>query len=141
MMKELLEKNGYILYKEELWNDIYVLPDLLSKKIVNSFDIFDTIIHRTFMDEQSNIKILFSDTTKFIERKKHETNSISLKNIYDNMYDDQCLSDREYKKEIDIEIINMYVNYNNFEKIKINDILIFDTFHSYDENTFCQILT
>ena len=134
-IKELMTNNGYQLYRENLWDDIFVLPELLTKKIVNSFDIFDTLIHRYYYQDSSIIKMVadeIEDKTFYQNRKQQENNSKSLEEIYNNMFTE---SDAKlyYNKEFTLELDNLFINNTNLKKVKASDILVSDIYYSNDE--------
>jgi hypothetical protein len=116
-------------------NSLFLHPDMKDKKIVNSFDFFDTIAHRYYVSENSNIAITSkkSNIYDFIKiRKQAEHNAVSLKHIYEKMNSDL------YEEEFNLELQNLFINKNNFDKLKPNDIIISDTY--YDRTEFKKIL-
>ena len=126
---------NYILYKSIGNRTIYVSPELINKKVVNSFDFFDTLVHRYYMTENSNIELV-AKQTKVIDfvkiRKEYEGSGESLEDIYKNM---NC---KLYENEMNLELENLYLNMNNYKNVKPNDIIISDTY--YDAHEFETIL-
>ena len=136
-IRELMTTNGYQLYRENLWDDIFVLGELLTKKIVNSFDIFDTLVHRYYYYDNSIIKKIadeIKDKTFYQNRKQQENNSKSLEEIYNNIFtDSETDAKLYYNKELTLEIDNLFINNTNLKKVKSTDILVSDIYYSYDE--------
>jgi FkbM family methyltransferase len=139
-INQLMFANNYILYKELLWDNIYVLPDLLCKYVVNSFDFFDTLVHRHYFSENSVLEIIANITndSDFIANRKlaeFNTPDNSLEKIYFNM-------NKQYKNiqnlEFEFEKKYLFLNKQNLNKLKPNDIIISDTFYSNIE--FGEIL-
>jgi hypothetical protein len=147
-IKELMLENGYILYKELLWDDIYVLPELLNKKVVNSFDVFDTLVHRFYITETSIFEKIEKEYgyDNFLKiRKECESKSNgTLDDIYEKMKEYYTSINMEIDltnlKKLEIDLENKYLIKNeiNCKMIKNNDILISDTY--YNEKTMNTFL-
>ena len=134
-IKELMLSNGYILYRNILWDNMFILPELLEKKVVNSFDIFDTLIHRHYYNENCIFDMVskeLDDKDFFRKRKTAEfscDNNISLEIIYDKL----DYSKDVMKREFELEKKYLFRNENNLSLVKKDDILISDIFYNYDE--------
>lgn len=140
-IKKVMLDNNYILYKELLWDDIYVLPELLTKKVVNSFDFFDTLVHRFYISENSIIEIIAQkyNLPNFINiRKSAEMQTEgTLNDIYNNIY----LLHPKWKElnleniEFQLEKQHLIPNYRMINKINSlkNTIVISDTFYSKEQ--------
>ena len=140
-IKKVMLDNNYILYKELLWDDIYVLPELLVKKVVNSFDFFDTLAHRFYIGDNSIIEIIAQkyNLPDFINIRKSvemQTDGV-LKDIYNNIY-----QLRPEWKELDLENVEFQLekqylipNYSMINKLNSlkNTIIISDTFYSKEQ--------
>jgi hypothetical protein len=130
----LMTKNNYIRYKELLWDDIYVLPELLTKKVVNSFDFFDTIVHRHYFTEDSIFKLIEKNNnlTNFVSDRQNAeaTSDTGLTCIYEKLkqYNEKIKQD-----EFELEKSHLFLNSNNYMKIRESDIIISDTFYSEKE--------
>jgi hypothetical protein len=131
-IKEFMNDKGYQLYYECLTEFVYILPELLEKKVVNSFDFFDTIVHRHYVDDSTILKVV--NGPMFYNRKMAEQNSTSLQNIYEIMHPtDSELSKKLFNIEFNLELSNLFLNNSNYIKIKDTDILISDTYYSKEE--------
>lgn len=134
-INNLMLENNYILYKELLWDNIYVLPDLLTKKVVNSFDFFDTLAHRYYFSENSILEIIantINDKNFITHRKKIEFETVenSLEQIYKNM-EPKYTNLKNLEQELEKKYL--FLNKLNFNKVKQNDIIISDTYYSENE--------
>ena len=130
-IKDLMESKNYILYKNQLWDNIYILPELLEKKVVNSFDIFDTLIHRYYYSDMSIINMMVNKINEpdFLQKRKIlEDSTISLEDIYDKMGKKDM-----YSVEFELEKKYLFLNYSNYKELKANDILISDIYYSQSE--------
>lgn len=142
-INKLMESNGYILYKELLWDNIYILPELITKKCVNSFDFFDTLVHRYYNDENSILQIIEKEykLENFIKIRKTIEFSTegTLTNIYTKIYELKPEWKHLDLETIEFELDKQYLIPNNImiNKIKSipNTIIISDTFYSEQQIT------
>ena len=140
-IRNLMKENGYIIYKELRWDDVFILPELLEKQCVNSFDFFDTLAHRYYVDENSifNLVAKMHNLENFLEiRKQTEmmTEGI-LKDIYEKIYEikpEWKILDLE-NLEFELEKKYLLPNHRMINKIKQqkNPLIISDTFYSHEQ--------
>ena len=147
-IRELMKKNGYILQKEMLWDDIFVLPELLEKQVVNSFDFFDTLAYRYYINPDEHIKQLetkYNIPDFFTKRKTEEINTDgTLIATYQSMYKKQYLGENEEEmkkimneemrkimnEEINTDLNHLIINGKLKRLLKQKDIIISDTYYN-----------
>lgn len=103
---------------------------LFEKNIINSFDIFDTIIGRRCSDIFEEIENTFPYPG--FKKLRESIYDIPIDEIYKKLenYIDKNICKKLYEFEIETELKNTYLIHPNYNKVKDGDILVSDMYYT-----------
>jgi hypothetical protein len=144
-IQQFLESKNYIKHRSNFWDDEYMLID--ERKVVNSFDIFDTLLARRVKVPTDIFKIIetkYNIPNYYMNRiRAEQLSNGNFDNIYDKYKEITDITDDNYinnlkNLEISTEMEYIIPIRSNIEKIKDNDIIISDMY--LPMNTIINIL-